>query len=78
MHILKGHYRKDGGALEVGTLMVERNGDRFIEAESGFRLHAAQYAITSELTGVEITSPDALLAFVPAAGECERIGMAVA
>lgn len=78
MNIIKGYYRTDSGALEIGTLMVERSGESFVEAQSGFRLQAAQYAITRETSGVEVTSSDSLLQFVPATGELERIGMAVA
>lgn len=77
MHIIKGHYRNDSGALEVGTLMVDRVGKSYIDAQGGFRLFAENYAVTSDTQGVQVTSPDAAFEFLPDAGELDRIGMPV-
>ena len=78
MHIIKGHYRNESGDLSIGTLLVEQANGKFRDAESGARLVANHYAVAQGITGIEITSPDSLIEFLPDAGEIDRIGMSVA
>jgi hypothetical protein len=76
-HIVKGHYRQDGGYLERGTLLLEKNGAVFRDTNLGGILTASRYKVTSDIAGIEITSSLGAWEFVPDDGECDRIGMPV-
>lgn len=81
MHILKGNYRNEQGLLERATLMVESANGGFRDVETGEVYKAQEYKVT-DYTSIEIiserTSTDVVYtAFVPDAGECERIGMPI-
>ncbi len=76
MKIIKGHYVVNGGSLEQGTLNVlELEG--VLVCESAGVLTAAEVAVTKDIKDVEITSEQGAWVFVPASGECARIGLAV-
>lgn len=77
MHIIKGYYRNESGDLSIGTLMIDNAAGKFCDAEGGFPLRASRYAVTADTAGIEITSPQSVIQFLPDAGEVERIGMPV-
>lgn len=78
MYIIKGHHREESGLLTVGTLLVDKLPDgSFVTADSGHRLQASKFKVAPGIEDVEITSPDSTLEFLPAAGQIERIGMAL-
>ena len=77
MNILTGHYLDESGSRAHGKLILERREDKCID-ESGYPVRAAQFKVSADIVDVEITStgPD-VYKFVPASGECERIGLQV-
>ncbi len=78
IHILKGHYVTNGGLLERGQLIVEREAGKFVWADQGNKLTAQEFKVSSGVTDTEIKGDGCIWTFVPAAGECARIGMPVA
>lgn len=76
MYIIKGHYVTDSGTLEAGTLLVERNTDHYIDFVGG-RITAKRFAVTKDISDIELTSATSSWTFIPAGGELKRIGMAV-
>lgn len=82
MHILKGYHRTTQGLLERSTIVIERTNAGFRGPLTGEAYKAQEYKDCGN-TVIEIISTDTdtdqvYSAFLPDAGECERIGMAVA
>lgn len=82
IRILKGNHRNEQGLLERTTLMVEPTNDGFRDVVTGAMYKAQEYK-AGNVTVIEIISKDTstdvvYTAFIPDAGECERIGMPVA
>lgn len=80
MRILKGHYRNQQGLMERSTLMVEPADGGWRDVHTGGMYKAQEHA--DDPGAIEIidqwTDTDAVYrAFVPDAGECERIGMPI-
>jgi hypothetical protein len=79
MRILKGCYREEAGGVMIrhGELMVDERDGAYYDAETGGPLTATEFALTSDVRGIDITSDTDSYHFDPNAGECERIGLAV-
>lgn len=76
VHILKGHYRNESGSLEVGTLVLHKDGSRLLD-ETGGIISAAEYKVAQGVVGTEIVSDRGVWEFLPDDGECERVGLPI-
>jgi len=79
---LRGHYREESGTVVPGTLDLRRDEGGWFDPGLEFRdlptlyCKAREFLITPDIKGIEITGIGGQ-PFLPADGECERIGLPI-